>query len=241
MQLRLRTAAIALSVGIAGSVAGLGLTPSLAGAAPGDTETEFLRLHNTERQNRGMSLFTRDAALDAVARDWAQKLAVHDPSIDADPKCVGKVLCHRTNLRDAVASVEPAWQRGGENVGVGGDAAAIFNAFLNSPAHFANIAGNQSDYNRIGIGVVEAPCPAPSQAITCVWVAVNFLKGPAISGPTGIGPDAVAPVSAPAPAPVATPAPPAPPVQAASAPKKKSKKPKKKKFIAPASASAARR
>jgi uncharacterized protein YkwD len=225
MSKRLRTAVLTLSV----IFTGLGMDATTAQAAPADAEVEFLRLHNVERQNRGLTLLVRDAGLDAVAREWAQKLMTHDPSIDADAKCVGAVLCHRSNLRDAIQSVEPKWQRGGENVGVGGDAPSIFNAFMNSPLHFANIAGSTSNYNRVGIGVVEGPCPAPNQNVTCEWVAVNFLLGPAITGPTGLEPAGQAPASTPASAPAAAPAPAAPPVAAASAPKKKqTKKPKKK-------------
>jgi uncharacterized protein YkwD len=225
MRKQLRTAVLTLSV----VFTGLGMDATTAQAAPADVEVDFLRLHNIERQNRGLTLLVRDAGLDAVARDWAQKLMTHDPSIDADAKCVGAVLCHRTNLRDAIQSVEPKWQRGGENVGVGGDAPSIFNAFMNSPLHFANIAGNTSNYNRVGIGVAEGPCPAPNQSVTCEWVAVNFLLGPAISGPTGLEPAGQTPASTPPPAPAAAPAPAAPPVAAASAPKKKAKKPAKKK------------
>jgi len=57
-------------------------------------------------------------------------------------------------------------------VGVGGDVAALHQAFWNSPGHRANMLG---DYNRVGVGVVNSDR---------LWVTFTFVKAPGI--PSGL-------------------------------------------------------
>jgi hypothetical protein len=84
--------------------------------------------------------------------------------------CNKVALCHRPGLADSLGAIEPAWQAGAENIGVGGDVASLDAAFVNSPGHFANIIG---DYNRIGVGVVVRG--------DRMWVTFDFMRGPAVA------------------------------------------------------------
>src|SRR5690349_19293875 len=103
---------------------------------PAVQERQFLTLLNQERVNAGLAPLVRDSGLDAVAQAWSGHMASTG------------VLAHRTNLAEAIASVEPQWRRGGENVGVGGDVPSLHRAFMNSPGHRANVLG---PYDRVGV------------------------------------------------------------------------------------------
>jgi hypothetical protein len=136
------------------------LTPRVASALPStvDAETQFLTLLNQERANNNLAPLVRDPGLDQVARSWSTQM-------DHDNR-----LYHRTDLAAQIAAVEPKWQRGGENVGTGGDIQQLHDAFVASPGHFANIIG---DWNRVGVGVVIDG--------NRIWVTFNFLQGPPLS------------------------------------------------------------
>lgn len=134
-------------------------------SAASDNEATFLTRLNQERVARGLAPMVLDTKLAATARDWSAQMngrnsLSHDPGLAAD-----------------ASAVEPAWRAVGENVGVGYSAASLHDAFMASTGHRANILG---DYNRVGIGVVMNG--------TKIWVTVRFLRGPAISGTTGLGP-----------------------------------------------------
>lgn len=72
-------------------------------------------------------------------------------------------LYHNPNL----GSVTTGWKTLGENVGVGPDINAIFNAFMGSSAHRKNILGN---FNYIGVGV-------KSDDSGRLWVTMVFMLG----------------------------------------------------------------
>ena len=142
-----------------------GIGRAEAAVDPGSAENQFLTMLNTERVRAGMAPLTRDGALDGVARDWSATMMREDR------------LYHRPNLVAAIdGSVTRSWTRIGENVGVGGSAEGLHQAFMSSPGHKANVLG---DYNRLGVGVV-------TEADGTIWVTFNFLKGTGISGPTGL-------------------------------------------------------
>jgi hypothetical protein len=156
MRSGLRIAAFALFV--MGSV-GVGSANATATPPPADqAERQFFDRLNAERTARGLSILVRDNSLDALARDWSGQMASETN------------LHHRPDLATRIAAIEPAWQRGGENVGYGGDVESLHTAFMNSPKHYENIVGA---WNRLGVGVVERG--------GTIWVTFNFLKGPALT------------------------------------------------------------
>jgi len=167
----LRCLATALVAATLATVLGLLAAPGASAQPdPGAAERQFLTLLNLARQAEGLEPMVRDASLDGVALEWSGRLR-HDG-----------VLSHRPDLATAIARVEPAWRRGGENVGVGGEVPALHDAFMASPAHRDNVLG---PFNRVGIGVV-------AEDDGRMWVTFNFLEGPAVGGTTGLEPTAPA-------------------------------------------------
>lgn len=136
---------------------------SPAGASPSDDEHEFLRLLNQDRVAAGLPALVSDSSLAATSRSWSSTMAA-----------AGNIY-HASNLGQIAESIEPAWQKIGENVGVGYDVAGLHKAFMNSPGHRDNIMGG---YNRVGIGVVHVDGKT--------WVTVRFLMGSTITGITGL-------------------------------------------------------
>lgn len=148
----------------------LALAPAApAQAAPlsvtSGNEASFLTKLNQERVNRGLSALVLDGPLSNTARDWSANMNARN------------ALSHDSGLAADAAAVEPGWRAVGENVGVGYTVQQLHDAFMGSPGHRANVLGV---YNRVGIGVVMN---GPK-----IWVTIRFLRGPAISGPTGLGP-----------------------------------------------------
>ena len=137
---------------------------SPAGASTSTDEHEFLRLLNQARTSAGMPALVSDPSLASTSRSWSGTMAAN-----------GKIS-HATNLGQIAESIEPAWRKIGENVGVGYDAKGLHDAFMNSPGHRDNIMG--SGYNRVGIGVVHSDGKT--------WVTVRFLQGSTITGITGL-------------------------------------------------------
>lgn len=137
---------------------------SPAGASTSTDEHDFLRLLNQARTSAGLPALVSDPALADTSRSWSGAMA-------SDGK-----ISHATNLAQIAESVEPNWQKIGENVGVGYDPQGLHDAFMNSPGHRDNIMGN--GYNRVGIGVVHSGGRT--------WVTVRFLQGSTITGSTGL-------------------------------------------------------
>lgn len=134
------------------------LRPSAAGATT-EEEEQFFTLTNQSRSQNGLGPLAPDSAAAAVARTWAQQMAT------------SHTLSHNPSLAAQVDSyVTSQWTRIGENVGYGGSPSVLQTAFMNSPAHRANILG---DYNRVGIGTAHS-------GDGLLWVTVVFVKGPAL-------------------------------------------------------------
>lgn len=156
--------------------------PASAVPDPGTAEAHFLVMTNQTRASVGLPPLVRDAGLDGMARQWSNHMAgvyaVNGGQLvdaQAPTNCNLTALCHRPDLGSTLATIEPGWLRGGENIGMGGDVEALGGAFVESSGHFANIVG---DYNRVGIGVV-----ADGDRI---WVTLDFMAAPSISGFTGL-------------------------------------------------------
>ena len=143
----------------------LSLTPSAASADAG-VEAEFVRLTNGARGGRTLAV---DGELTAIARRWSGKMA-------ADNR-----LAHNPNLSKEVTQ---DWQKLGENVGTGDTAQQIHDAFMNSPAHRANIL--DPDFTHVGIGVVRGGDGR-------IWVTEVFMK--LRSGGTTAPPPTAAPTT----------------------------------------------
>ncbi|HEX8004752.1 MAG TPA: CAP domain-containing protein [Mycobacteriales bacterium] len=125
------------SVLVASTIAltGLAAAAPAASASTGSAEQEFVSLTNSARANKGLRSYSVATDLVSVARRHSQEMAAK------------KSLYHNPNLGSQVSN----WQAVGENVGMGGSASSIHQAFMNSTAHRANIL--DTDFTQVGIGV----------------------------------------------------------------------------------------
>jgi hypothetical protein len=122
---------------------------------------------NSARAAAGLPGLSVSSDLAAAARSQAARMAA------------SHTLAHTPNLAQAVC----CWRALGENVGEGGSATILQNAFMASPEHRANILS--SAYSQIGIGVVV-------DAKGVMWVSEIFRA------PSGAAPPAPAPKPQPA-------------------------------------------
>ena len=128
-----RSAAVALVIAFGLLLFG----PVRPAAAQASYESDFIRRINSERTSRGIAAMAVDSELTGIARNWAQHMASTN------------TLSHNPNLAN---QVKQDWVKLGENVGVGDTVDAIHTAFMNSPAHRANIL--DGDFTKVGVGVV---------------------------------------------------------------------------------------
>lgn len=167
---RHRTLTLRLLAAVVSALVALTLLPSGASAAPADDEATDFALTNASRAAAGVAPLALDPNASNVARAWSQHMASTG------------VLAHNPYLASQVdQQVTPQWTMLGENVGVGSSVTSLHNAFMNSPAHRANI---MNSYNRIGIGAVR-------DRLGQLWITVVFVKGPAIG--QSLPPSAFAP------------------------------------------------
>lgn len=106
-----------------------------AGFQP-DAEAQFVGLINNLRANQGLPSLAIDGELVDNARSWSVTMS------DA-----GDIF----HTSDQSVGLTSRWQLLGENVGVGPDVNDLFNAFVASPTHYANIVN--PDFDFIGVGV----------------------------------------------------------------------------------------
>lgn len=148
---------VSLLVGVGGAI-GVA-SPVAAATTAGADEVELLRLHNDARAAHGRPALADDILAREVARSWARTLA------DSGH------LRHNPNVANEVTAwVTRDWTMIGENVGRGPSARVLHDAFMNSAGHRNNVLG---DYNRVGVG-------AARDGGGQLWVAVVFIKGPAM-------------------------------------------------------------
>ena len=169
---RLLAVLLTALVAVAASVALA--SPASAGA---EDEARLYELTNHSRAQHGLGALAYDPAAVSVARAWATELA-RSGNLRHNPNLVAHVDTYVTN----------EWTRVGENVGYAGGADQVHTAYMNSPAHRANILG---DYNRVGVGAVR-------DGAGRLWTTVVFIKGPAlaVAPPPPVVPDtAFAPFS----------------------------------------------
>ncbi|MBJ8346291.1 CAP domain-containing protein [Antrihabitans sp. YC2-6] len=130
-----RSAALLVSILISGLM--WASTPTVSAALT--PEADLIARINEFRAGGGVPDLALDPGLSAVAQSWAETMARNGAG------------SHNPALSQVVP---PGWRAIGENVGWGGDIAAIDNFLRNSPVHAANMLNAQ--FNRIGIGVVNA-------------------------------------------------------------------------------------
>ena len=145
----LRRVAALLTAAAALTAAGL-VAPSQASAF---TTTNGLRLNavearlaaliNNARTSRGLPALTVAAGTTDFARAWALNQASRN------------LLYHNPNLAHVARYGSGDWRAVAENVGRGWDADSLFQAYMNSPGHRANIL--DTDMRYLGIGWVERP------------------------------------------------------------------------------------
>lgn len=154
-----RAAAVALVLAL---LAGLGaLTSAPAGAAEvmpgfdGACEGELLELHNQARAQANLPALREDQRFNQVTRAWAIELSR------------SRQLRHNPDYATQIGRMVPDWERMGENVGYGPDAAALHTAYMNSPGHRANILNGQ--FQRVAVGCFR-------DVNGRAWTAVNFVR-----------------------------------------------------------------
>lgn len=105
----------------------------------GSAEQDQVNRINSARASAGNGSLQHIECLNAIAEGWTKKMA------DA-----GRIS-HNPNLGNEVTyACNKSWSLLGENVGVGYDSAGLFNAFMASPAHKANVL--DSRFVKVGLG-----------------------------------------------------------------------------------------
>lgn len=116
-----------------------------SGGSSGESgaESAVLALVNEERAAAGCRALTANAKLSAAARAYSDTMARSGVMSHTGPD--GSTMTSR------VEAAGYGWSRLGENIARGqADAAAVMNAWMNSPGHKANILN--CDFREIGIG-----------------------------------------------------------------------------------------
>lgn len=131
-------ALLALAAFVSPTTAQSGTVATLP-AEPG-AEDAFVNRINAARADVGLEPLRRDADLVAAARDWAAWMGER------------RVLRHAD---DIVTGAPRDWTKAGENVGRGSALDAIWDAFMASPSHAANVL--DPAFTRIGVGAVRTP------------------------------------------------------------------------------------
>ena len=165
-------------------VATLGTAHS-AFAQSSSEEGRFVDLINQLRASKGVPPLAIDGGLASTSCGWT------------DHMVAVATLAHDPNLASEVSSVEASWTKAGENVGVGGDVDSLFQAFVNSPAHYRNLV--DPAFNGIGVCVTWAA--DHSRMYTTHRFVANGTSAP----PPAVAPAAVAPSATAAPAPTEPP------------------------------------
>lgn len=180
---------LAITAALLAAAPGLGSTP--VGASLQD-EQRFVQLANDLRASRGVPPLSVHPELTAGARFWTAHMA------DLDQ------LAHSPDMS---AGVTVQWTVLGENVGMHGipDVDQLFQAFVNSPAHYQNLV--DARFNYIGVGVV-------STSEGKLWTTHRFMSAPATGPPPTAAPAPTTSTTMPTTVPdtAAPTAPPVPPV-----------------------------
>jgi hypothetical protein len=121
-------------------VATIGFVGPAAGTAHADTVSEeagFVAKINQLRAGLGLGQLSIDPGLTTIARNWSEQMANAGD------------ISHNPSLKDLVTL---NWSKLGENVGLGPNVDILFQAFVNSPHHYANLV--DPAFTHVGVGVV---------------------------------------------------------------------------------------
>ena len=117
----------------------------LTGAFDGTAETTQAGRINRRRERLGRRKLNRRTCLNTVARRWSAKMASNN------------TLAHNPNLAAQVSNkcgaVGLRWRGLAENVGVGFSELSVWQAFIDSSAHRANI--DKAAWDSMGIGIYK--------------------------------------------------------------------------------------
>jgi putative cell wall-binding protein len=133
-------------------VVALAMHATPAHASIDSDEWAFVSRLNAARASAGLPPVAVLSALRDSARQQSAQMAGRG------------ALFHTVDLAAVATRAASDWTRAAENVGRGGDVAAIDQAFLESPGHRANVLGA---FNYVGVGVVHAA--------SSIWVTVQFV------------------------------------------------------------------
>jgi len=109
----------------------------IAASADSSTNAQFVSYTNSARSQHGLPAYVVSSDLTSIANQWAAHMAAN------------RTLAHNPNATSQVC----CWRAMGENVGVGGSASAIQQAFMGSYEHRSNILS--STYTEVGIGTAR--------------------------------------------------------------------------------------
>ncbi len=151
-----RLSAVAVLIGMIGALL-MAAPATHSSAADLGTEAAFTASINNLRAGKGVAALGTHPVLTAKAEAWAANMAATN------------TLYHST-LTDGITV---AWTKLGENVGVGGDVPSLFQAFVNSPLHYANMV--DPTFQWVGLGVAYGGGR--------MWVAMEFMAGAAPPAP----------------------------------------------------------
>ncbi|MCH7790263.1 MAG: hypothetical protein IH940_12620 [Acidobacteria bacterium] len=165
---------------------------SLATAEPASSaevssgeESEFVGHLNAQRSAAGLPALTVDPELTSASRSWSQSMTSAGEISHANPISAG---------------ITSAWERLGENVGVGPSVESVMDAFMNSSGHRANILN--PEFTHVGVGVVR-----DGAVLYTTHRFMKLFEAPATSPPTAAPAPAPAPTAAASPPLAAAPAP----------------------------------
>ena len=131
------------------------MAPAAHADATSDAST-FVADINQLRASHGVGALTVDSQLTSMAAAWTQHMA----------QAGG--ISHNPDLAQQAPS---DWIALGENVGMGGDVPSLFQAFVNSPEHYANLVNPA--YNAVGVAVVWSG--------STLFVTQDFMEAPRIT------------------------------------------------------------
>lgn len=107
---------------------------------------------NAARANAGRGALAFDTGIQYIALDWSDEMA-GTQTLKHNPSYGDQIVRHRD------------YRTAGENVGRGGDLAGLFQAFMNSPGHRANI--ESTAYSHVTVGCL-------TDGGGQLWVTQNF-------------------------------------------------------------------
>lgn len=122
-----------------------------------DEDVQYFMINLTRNNYKVSPALARKACIDKVSINWSLWMA----SVDH--------LSHNPNFVAQVSqSCGPMWTSQGENVGVASDSLGVFNAFMASPAHKADIL--QPKFKQVGLGSYRGTYGK----YTYTWITQNF-------------------------------------------------------------------